>query len=258
MSITPLPPRPMTLPALARPVPLSLSLADHARGEMHFGGGAFTPEQRDIHPHLVPHRSPPVGSPTQADIAEAVRKLVEAEYVCQPASARVIGAWCLRIVDLPFHPTDERVSKASIAAIGLACADLPAAVWTVETAALALRTFKRWPGPAEVYALLSEQAQPFLRIRAGLRRVVEAGVSRPAPPRSGPSEEVASQVAAVVRAFVAERTFNDPERVTDPAVAACKRLSSGALLGVWEKAARDGLPGAAARVAMLRSQVNQT
>lgn len=246
------------LPALAKPVPLSGSLAYHVGIQRPFGAAdasSLTPEQLDADPRLVPHYSPPQGRPSRADVAEAVRKLVEAEHVCRPGEPVLMAVWCGRMKILPWGPTDERASQASITAICLACGDLPAAVWTAESATLALRRWKRWPAPAEVYALLSEVAKPFLRMRDGLRRVAATEPAGPAAaPKAPPTESELAYVGGIVSALtldlahqVTARELATPRNLQHVA----KPLSDGQLLAAYEAAG----PAGYARAELLRRKL---
>lgn len=218
------------LAAFAKPVPVTASLAYHVAGDTVIDGMLVRA----------------VGKPSQADISEAQRKLQEAEHLCRPADARTIAIWCQRMKVLPWAPADTDQSQAAITAICMACGELPAGVWTAETAAIALRTWVRWPAPAQIYELLSSAARPFWRSRDGLRRVAGAGDDKPQPAAELPGPDAQVHVAALVKAFVAERSFNDPNHAEARPPVAAKPLSDGALLAVYEREASGDGPFAKA------------
>lgn len=232
-----------TLPVAAKPVTMTASLAYYVAGDRVIGG--------DLHPIH--------GGPGRADISEARQKLTEAEHLCRPSSPRDIAIWCKKLESLPWAPATRELSQAAVVAICTACAELPAAVWTVETAATALRTWVRWPAPAQVYALLSEQARPFRESLEGLRRVAAGGTtSSPRDERDARTPEAIAHVSAIVGAFAAERSFTDPNHPqAAPAVKAAP-LSDGALLAAYEKEAAGDGPFAqlsAARAVALRKRI---
>lgn len=236
---------PETLPALARPVPLSASLSHHVAGDTIIDGMLVRT----------------VGRPSLADIQEAQRKLREAEHLCRPGNPRHIAVWCKKMEILPWAPTTEDASKASIMAICEACAALPAAVWTSDSAVVALRTWKRWPTPSDVYVLLSDLAKPYRRALSGLQRVAATGAPEPLEVKSAPTPDAPTHVASLVQAFIAERSFNAPgaspsdDRPVTPAP-----LSDGALIQEYERIASEGRPfagAAATRAKSLRKRLHE-
>lgn len=245
-----------TLPALAKPAPMTASLAYHVRGDAVLPGSGGNPDDGVAQ---APHLSTTRGRPSAADIAEAQRKLPEAEQACQPPSQRRIGIWLARMETLPYAPKGEAATQKAYTAICLACSELPQAVFTTDTAIIALQRFKQHPSPADVYELLTALARPYRDTLAGLRRVAALALAlpRPAQPREVVTPESEAHVAAVVDAFVAERSFNQP---VFPETSARKpgrdgALSDMALVLVYEAAAKQGVPGAQARVDMLRAKL---
>lgn len=94
-----------------------------------------------------------------------------------------------------------------------------------------------------------------------MRSVRAAPVARerlPAPETDvrGPTPEVVAEVGALVKAFTAERSFNQPAGMTPskPKVQP-RHLSDGHLLAEYERLSREGVVGAATRVAMLRKKI---
>ena len=185
---------PGELPALARSVPMTASLAYHVAGDAVIDG----------------HYSAAVGTPSVADVAEAKRRLQEAQHLCRQPTDGLIMVWCANALleTLPKAPTTDEAMAATLSAVISACSDLPAAVFTAETAKLALQKFKWWPGPAEVYELLFEHAKPFQRALAGLERVVAMGEPTAPAEREEVTPEAQEHVHQLVEAFKRERSWN--------------------------------------------------
>lgn len=231
----------VSLAAFAKPVALSASLAYHVAGDTMIDGMLVIAQ----------------GKPSAADVSEATRKLIEAEHLCRPAAATVIAFWCSRLRVLPWGPTDDKATQAMVAAIGLTCGDLPAAVWTSEISAEALRTWKRYPAPSEVYDLLSTYARPFRRAVDGLKRVIATQGAETASAPSGATPEAIEHVASLVKAFTAERSWNQTTGPTArPAVKAAP-LSDGWLIAIYEQGVKDGTPGSKTRLEMLKRKLGQ-
>lgn len=184
------------LPALSKPVAMSGSLAYHVAGDVVIGG----------------HYAPATGRASAADVAEAQRRLQEAEHLCRPPTDRLIASWCARLRTLPKAPPTDEAIAATLIGIITACSDLPAAVFTAETVKIALQRFKWWPGPAEVYELLSEHAKPFKRSLEGLKRVIAKGAPEEKTAREERTPEAQEHVAALVQAFVQERSSAEDQR----------------------------------------------
>lgn len=229
-----------TLPAQAVAIQLSGSLSRHVDGPRAY---------RDTTGDGV---AIVAGQPSGADVAEALDKIARAEAACRPARHGIIAQWCQRLTSLPWGPTTQDASKAAIAAIILACGDFPAGVWTVETSTLALRTWKRWPAPAQVYELLEPIGTVFTNTRDRLKAIASTS-TKPARGATAPgrSEAAIAHVKATVAAFVAERSFMQPKSAPAAKEVKPAPLSSGALLASWRKLADEGIPGAKERVAFL-------
>src|SRR6185437_12229728 len=118
-----------SLPSHAVPLVLTGSLAYHVAGAAIIDG----------------HYSPVQGHPSQGDIREAQTAILRAEHLCRQPDLAIIVAWMKKFRTLPRAPADEANAQAAVAAVALANGDLPAAVWTAETAAQGLRTFRIYP-----------------------------------------------------------------------------------------------------------------
>jgi len=206
--------RPENLAARAAPVSLSASLARQVEGDHMIG---------DLLVKVT-------ALPFRMDVAEARDKIGEAEQSCRKADPRSIAAWCRRLEGLPWGPDTPEKSQVMITAIIMACGDLPAAVWTAETATSAMQKFKRWPAPAEVFELLTPYAVKFTSVRDGLRRVIAGdapGQDATDPADRSPAAQEA--VRGVVAAFVGERLFNKPGDLPARAPVRPMHLSEGQL-----------------------------
>lgn len=71
----------------------------------------------------------------------------------------------------------------------------------------------------------------------------------------GQSPEACEHVASIVRAFVAERSFNQPANSPERAPVQPRHLSDGQLLLEYEKLAKQGVAGAHIRARMLREKI---
>lgn len=194
--------------------------------------------------------------PREHDIAEAVRKLPAAKRVCQPATTVAIASWVRRFSILPRAPSTPEGVNAAITAICAACGQLPAFVWCDATFAEGARTWKWWPSPAEVFALLEPHARAAMRLRDGLRRIaaMTPALVLVAPERTPSARE---HVARIVGEFVAEQEAKaaDHERASKLAVKPAY-LTDRHLVDVWSKLADEGMPGAADRLAALHRKIS--
>lgn len=75
--------------------------------------------------------------------------------------------------------------------------------------------------------------------------------------RDGLNPEVREYVRAVVQAFAAERSFNQPSSSPNRVAVKAAPVSDGVLLAAYEKLAADGNQAAATRAAMLRQRVGR-
>jgi hypothetical protein len=245
------------LPPALKPVQLSAMLAARVAGDVMVGTGSMTAAEADLDPRQQRHLSHAPQEPMgDAERAEARRLFVQADRLCKPGDPKLVAFWCGRLRVLPFKPETEQWSVNAIEAICLACAELPGAVWTNETLAEALRTFRRWPAPAEVFALLEPVARPFWISRDGLRRALEAP-KPPVVPREPPSEQALEAVADVVAKLKAEIRSNSRAVRDLPKERPPVPVSAGVLLATYERLAAQGDQAAAIRVGMLRKQLGE-
>jgi hypothetical protein len=209
----------VSLPAIFNPRPLTGSLAYHVAGERSADG----------------HLSPIHGSPSQRDVAEANARLGEYEHHCRPGDPRLIAAWLGRLCSLPGAPGTQQATQAAAVALVTACGDLPAAVWTAATVALALQHEEWFPPPAKVRKLLLPIAEGLWRTLDGLRRVARPPEDQGAPSRPDQGQDAQAHVADIVKAFVSERTWHDSAPGAKPKVNPAY-LSDGQLLAAYEAA----------------------
>jgi hypothetical protein len=196
-----------------------------------------------------------VGQPSGADIAEAFDKLAQAEAACRSARPGIIAQWCQLLTSLPWGPKTEEESRAAITAIILACGDMPAGVWTIETSTIALRTWKHWPAPAQVYELLKPIGKSITNMRDRLKAIATTS-KEPARGENvaDRSKTAIAHVRATVAAFVAERSFTQPKNSPAAKEVKAAPLSVGQLIASWEQIEKEGVPGAAERVAKLKEK----
>lgn len=89
---------------------------------------------------------------------------------------------------------------------------------------------------------------------SGPERLAMAGI----PERPGePSPDALQAVKSVVRAFVAERTFNQPSGTNGKPPVEARTLSDGRLLAEYERLAREGDNRASLRAQMIRKRLAQ-
>lgn len=191
------------------------------------------------------------------DATEAAARLSQVEHMCRPAPNALIAAWCRKLVPhLPKAPIDETGFNRSVEGFVLACGDLPYSVWTQQTVAEALKVLKWWPSPAQVREVLLPVASPIWKMYNGLETAVRlSDGTAQAPEPEAHTDDAKAHVSAITAAFVAERSFNDPNHAQHRGPAKAAPLSDGALLATWEKAQADGIPGASIRVQQLRERL---
>lgn len=130
-------------------------------------------------------------------------------------------------------------------------ADYDPQFFTPRSLKWAAERFKFFPSYAELTAFFGEH-----RALVGVPQPVAAiGYDVPERP-SPPDAEALVAVASVVQAFTAGRSWNQ-SRDLPGSLGAVKpgHLSDGALLAAWQDAERQGVGGAAQRVAMLRAKM---
>ena len=148
------------IPAAWSPRPVSAGLAD----------ALYYAERGDDPPFPLP----------LAIMAEAETARTAVERGCRPVGAPTVMAW-LALLNLTLgHPIEEQEFGMRAREIAAVFADHPAAVFTLETRAMAARAFKFLPGAAEVSALLEPKVAEVRRSRRLLRRL--SGYRPPPPP----------------------------------------------------------------------------
>lgn len=223
------------LPAVAILPKMSGSLAYCAAGERRLDG----------------HVSPLHGTPSPADRAEAQRLLPQVEHLCREPDGRIVAEWCARLVPSVRNPPGQQDLRLKVQAIAMACADLPAAVWTAATLTEAMGAFAFWPAAADVRTLLMPHAERLWRQRDGLKRVASMREEGAADHRDAPSEDEKAAVSSIVNQLIADQKQEPTHRPK----AEPRHLSDGALLATYERLAADGNQAAATRAAMLRARL---
>lgn len=107
--------------------------------------------------------------------SEAREQLVALEPLMRPVTERVLREWLLPIpasVRNGRREPDE--TRSWVAAVALACAEVPGCLFNRKSQAEALRSFTFFPAAADIYGLLvDDKIKLQSRIRV-LRRIVEA------------------------------------------------------------------------------------
>jgi hypothetical protein len=102
---------------------------------------------------------------------------------------------------------------------------------------------KWWRAKREMLAVLG---QPIAR----------AAIQAPDPEeREGMNPEAREHVRAVVQAFAAERTFNQPSTSPNRVAVKAAPVSDGMLAAMWERESANGNTGAQVRIEMLRRKI---
>ena len=204
---------------------LSSALAHHVRGKAE-SGGWLPPDMGALTAELI------------ADAQVALRRL---EAQSGPASADDIVRWtCAVAPHLPGAPASSDDRRKAAAGFAMACADLPAFVWSRESVAAALRQFEWWPPPAKVRQLLLPFAAPIWPLMAGLRRVANSKPTE-APEPIERSEAAKVAVAELIAGFSSSRVADQPTPIKSRA------LSPEQLAAAYRHAARKGGQAASAR-----------
>ena len=154
------------VPALSRTLSSAIANLEPTR----YSGG--DPDQP---PLVMPGRGP-----TAAAKAEAIAELDAMERT-PLLNERDLGMWLRPIVAarLPNGPANEDARNGMLAGIYFACRHLPKAVLREEVMDEAFRTWRFWPSPADVCALLERTAKPWTTRLADLRAVIAAPLYRP-------------------------------------------------------------------------------
>lgn len=140
-------------------------------------------------------------------LPEVLRKRA-AQYVAiadqqgVPATFDTIRKWLLIVTSGVNNPPVAADFAARITAIEFACQYMPGWGFSDDTARTALMRFKWLPSAAEVRDLIAEATAPRLAKIRALRAL--ATVQGPEPETQAPSEEARREMAARLRAVVAE------------------------------------------------------
>lgn len=101
----------------------------------------------------------------------------------KPASRDKIRSWLVRLAAGTTQAPGDRDFEMRLAAVCLACGDLPGAVWNTGTLMQATRTCKFFPSAAEVYELLERHGSILQRRARALEKIAAA------PPFAGNREQ---------------------------------------------------------------------
>jgi hypothetical protein len=141
-------------------------------------------------------------------IEEAKTLLAECERRRAPAGRDAVVTWLKPLVAAVSNPPTEKDFIARAAVIAEVCADLPIAVFNVETQRDAIKRWKFWPSAAEVHFELEFAAFGYVGPIRRLRDVVSL---RPM-----------SEFSAAREAFIRRRDANERSwRVAPPGQSKC-------------------------------------
>lgn len=240
--ITPIP--------LARPPVLPQALEMHI-GELARNGTRYPPDDPgDAGFFLAPPR------PQYHPAAPAA--LVAFDRLCWPSNAATVATWLAKLSSGVSGAPSKDDMPIRIAGIRTACQHLPAGVWTDETLQQALQQFEWWPSAASIYGLLAPHAERLRSTREALRRIVAAArdqTAPPAEPKPEPTPAERQHVQALVEAFAAERSYNQPGYDAREGRRTRRAATDAELLMIYEEAAKQGQAGASTRVTMLRKKL---
>lgn len=160
------------------------------------GGRAALPTFSTTFGLLVRAACEPGGSPPAIwrpeEREEAAAALPAYERACAPpASGDVIRHWLAKIVPAVRQPPDRDQFGAFVGLVSVTSGDLPTRVWSDESLAEALRTWKWWPAVADVDALLRPKAERLWRERDVLRLAANPpAAALPGPPKPPPEDRI--------------------------------------------------------------------
>jgi hypothetical protein len=103
----------------------------------------------------------------------------------QPTSIVIVRRWLNDLVFGGLVPQNGELDRLA-GGVFAACDDFPASVWNAQTLRMALRTFKWFPKPAEVYALLKPEADKLMSVVEGLEAIAKAKPALRAVPSPKP------------------------------------------------------------------------
>jgi hypothetical protein len=112
----------------------------------------------------------PTYDPDAERIAAELRAMLE-----RPADRQMMHDWLeLLAASVNNPPASEREFSLRLAAVVMACGDLPAVCWGQDTLQAAVRTSKFWPSVAEIYALLKRRADQLQAELAAVEQIARA------------------------------------------------------------------------------------
>ena len=175
-----------------------------------------------------------------------------------PATTRAIVAWLRPIVAAVRGgaPATESDLQVRAHAVAVACADLPAEVFTVAAATAGLRSWQWWPSAAEVRQVVEAEAAPWRARRRALAAVAASWVSDYPDGSEGHQAANVEQKKAIsalvgsMRAEVAEREQAERD-ARAPLKARAYHLTPAQLADEYRRLAAQGNTAAAVRLEML-------
>lgn len=118
--------------------------------------------------------------PAARDLAARLRARIK------PTTQAHVRRWMTDLTAGAMLPGNGPSLEARIGATCIACADLPADVWSAETLKRAYQTFKFFPTSGEIFAFLKPDADKVLDVIVGLEAIAKAPVGVRAVPAREP------------------------------------------------------------------------
>lgn len=114
----------------------------------------------------------------------AARYLAQWRQQITPTTLALVRQWLDDLaVGVSAPPSSQDTPMGTrAAAVFMTCEDFPAACWTRASLVLAMRTFKWFPTPSEVYALLKPEADRIDQTLVGLEAIANAKPAEAAIP----------------------------------------------------------------------------
>lgn len=138
------------------------------------------------------------------------RELLHRAQIVAPATAEAVLDWLRPIALAVANGPAAEEARARAETVALACADLPAGLFSREAATAALQRWKYWPSASEVRELVGHDY-------LARKRLLEAVAHAPgAPPIDGPHERTAEEIAAVTATMTAWRAERAARKAAEP------------------------------------------